>query len=177
MAMTAKEKAKLKRKRYQEKAEQFEVRQSKSILDGRDEDIREALLKRFGVIAVAARDLGVGRETLRHYIDARGHLKAVEEQAREGLLDVAESKMINAIAKGDGNMVRFYLERHGAHRGYGKKTEHTGAGGGPIKHQVTAFDPSKLSIEDLRALKALKAKAGVEIDGEAVEIPQGGDIE
>lgn len=42
------------------------------------------------------------------------------------------------------------------------RQEHTGLGGGPIKHENVGTDLAKLSVEELRQLRALKEKASVE---------------
>ena len=49
----------------------------------------------------------------------------------EGVADLAETKLIEAIKQGDGQMIRYYLSTKARHRGYGEQIDLT-SGGKPI---------------------------------------------
>ena len=91
--------------------------------------------------------------TVKNYIRRHASLQAVEEEIAQQTLDLAETKLVQAI--GDGNMtaVIFYLKTKGRQRGYIERREIEGVEDGkPIPIRP---DLSGLSDGDLRKLRAL----------------------
>jgi len=87
-----------------------------------------------GIISVIARKIGCDWRTAHRYCTEYSTVRLVYEAEREGVLDLAETKLIEAIRDGDMAAIKFYLTTIGKRRGYTERQEieHTGAGGGPI---------------------------------------------
>lgn len=95
----------------------------------------QALQKMQGNVSAAARALGVSRNALATYIGKSTHLQAVLEDARQSMVDNAESALNRAVINGEAWAVCFTLKTQGRKRGYVERQEleHTGAGGGAIE--------------------------------------------
>lgn len=76
-----------------------------------------------GVITAIARKVGCDWHTAKKYIDEFATVKRAYDDESEGILDLAEAKLIEAIHSGDTGMIRFYLTTKGKHRGYTEKHE------------------------------------------------------
>lgn len=92
-----------------------------------------------GLIAVAARKLGVERKTLYNRAQKSEAIREAIEDAREFTTDTAEAALFKAISDGEAWAVCFYLKTQGKGRGYIEKQqfEHAGPGGGPLDVTVT----------------------------------------
>lgn len=55
-------------------------------------------------------------------------LRAICEEAREELLDIAEGELRKGVQNGSENLIKFTLETLGKERGYTRKIEHGGSG-------------------------------------------------
>ncbi len=97
--------------------------------------IVEALQKMQGNVSAAARQLGVSREYLSRTIAKNEALKEIVEDARQSMVDNAESALNRAVINGEAWAVCFTLKTQGRKRGYVERQEleHTGAGGGAIE--------------------------------------------
>ncbi len=73
--------------------------------------IAAALYKGFGIVAVAARELGVSRSRLSNRIHADPALLAELEGAREDLCDRLRWAIIRGALKGDTRLLMFAAER------------------------------------------------------------------
>lgn len=95
----------------------------------------DALQRMQGNVSAAARALGVARITLHRRINADPDLQAVVEDARQSMVDNAESALNRAVINGEAWAVCFTLKTQGRKRGYVERQEleHTGAGGGGIE--------------------------------------------
>ena len=121
-------------------------------------DIEAALRATAGIYSAAAAILAqkygtCSPNTVKNYISRHARLKEVEDDIAQQTLDLAETKLVQAI--GDGNMtaVIFYLKTKGRQRGYIERREIEGAEDGkPIRVKP---DLSGLSDGDLRKLRAL----------------------
>jgi len=82
-----------------------------------------------GIVTLIAKRLGCSWHTARNYIDKYPTARRAYEDEDEKTLDLAESKVIEAINAGDGQMVRYYLSTRGRKRGYVERQEVTGAEG------------------------------------------------
>ena len=85
--------------------------------------VAAALLEAHGVVAHAARLLGVTREHLTAYIAKNPDLQRVRDEARERLLDVAEEGLFEAVKRRRPWALQYVLSRLGKHRGYTERTE------------------------------------------------------
>lgn len=83
-----------------------------------DEMVVQAIKDTFGVVTAAAERLGMARDTLHGWIREEPKYQAALAEAREITLDVAESKLFQAIAAGDMKAITFYLRCFGKRRGY-----------------------------------------------------------
>ena len=116
-------------------------------------DVTAAILATRGNFTEMALLLGRRRNAVRDYVYANLEVKDVLDEIREIWLDEAESKH-NSLAKAeDGPALRFILGTLGKDRGYSSRIEQTGRDGAPIQLQTITLDVSKLSIEQLRAIK------------------------
>ena len=96
------------------------------------DQIRHALEQASGNVAYAARSLQVSRSTLYRRINESAQLRAVLQDAREELVDIAESALKRAVLNGEGWAVCFALKTLGKSRGYVERQELTGPQGGAI---------------------------------------------
>ena len=101
------------------------------------EQVAEALRKSAGIQAGAARILGCTRQAVSLYVARYPQLARVVDDAVEFNLDLAETKLIDAVNQGEMTAIKFYLECKGKTRGYTRRTEITGAAGAPISFEVT----------------------------------------
>jgi hypothetical protein len=88
-----------------------------------DRAIELALRKTMGNVSSAAKVLGVTRAGVYERITANPKLKAVVDEARETLLDFAESSLYKAIRKREAWAVCFALKTVGRVRGYSERFE------------------------------------------------------
>ena len=86
-------------------------------------DIVEALKKYNGVLTPSAQALGISYDTLYKRVQRSKKLQEVIEMATEGMIDVAENKLMTKIQSGDNTMIIFYLKCKGKKRGYIEKQE------------------------------------------------------
>ena len=102
----------------------------------------KALEKSGGLVAPAARRLGVTRAAV--YAMARSHptVKAAMDDARADILDLCESNIFQAVTKGNLNMSTYLLDRLGKDRGYVTRQEVEQPG-------FTAQEISAMSDEEL----------------------------
>jgi hypothetical protein len=126
----------------------------------------EALRASANIISVAAQKLGVNRSTLYDWINDDPELQEARRQVKEEILDLAESKALEAIRAGSERVVTWFLEMQGKERGYVRRQEASGPGGGPIPVK-TESEYKGQPKADLKAqaevlLKAAEAIAAAE---------------
>ena len=85
--------------------------------------IIEVLEKTGGLIKPAAKNMRISRQCLYDWIKASTELQAAVNDCRESSIDLAESKLIKKIEKGDVISIIFFLKTQGKSRGYVEKTE------------------------------------------------------
>lgn len=85
--------------------------------------IAEALVSTRGMLALAAKTLGISRTTLWSRLKTTPSLRAVAEEQADVILDIAEGHLVSAVVSGDMDQVRFYLRTKGRARGYGDRLE------------------------------------------------------
>jgi len=88
-----------------------------------NETVIKALDKHYGVLMHAAKELGVHRETLSTWCNEDPELGDALEKARERMIDVAESSLIQNVKKGKEVSTLFLLKTRGRQRGYIEKTD------------------------------------------------------
>lgn len=81
-------------------------------------------------ISATCASLGITRQTFYNWLERFPEIAQKVEDAREGLVDFAETQLISKINDGDLNAITFFLRAKGKERGYGdsKKIEFDGAG-------------------------------------------------
>lgn len=79
-----------------------------------------------GLILPLAQAYGVTRKTIYDWINKNPEYKRAMEEARENLLDIAESKLLNKVTAGDQRACEFVLRTLGKDRGYVEKVEAAG---------------------------------------------------
>jgi hypothetical protein len=96
-----------------------------------------------GNVAAIARRFGCARSTIQSRIDKSPGLKALLEDARQGMVDIAESALYKRIYEGDITAIIFFLKTRGKDRGYVERQEFTGKDGGDFGLAV-----KRLSVAD-----------------------------
>jgi len=96
--------------------------------------VEEQLRNMSGNAAAVARAFGVSRQAVAKFIKSHPSLQTVAEDARETMLDGAESSLYRAVLNGEAWAVCFILKTIGKQRGY-------------VEHEK----PRPKSIDDLQA--------------------------
>lgn len=96
----------------------------------------DALIAARGIVADAARALGVDRSSVHRAINRYQTVADARDDAREAQIDRVESKLLNEIDNGNITAIIFYLKTQAKHRGYSERQEITGANGGPVQIQT-----------------------------------------
>lgn len=130
------------------------------------EQVVRALRASAGVRSLAAQALGVDRSTITHFAKRHPEIEAIEEDIRETYLDIAEAKLVQAINAGEMQAVRYFLDQHGAARGYGRKTTLRTDPNEPLLTKdvgaasdvAAAVKSGKITVADLKQLRAIAAK-------------------
>ena len=84
-----------------------------------------------GLLTVVAKRTGLHYCTVMEYAKYPDVRQAITE-AKERMLDFAESKLWEKIRDGDNTMIIFFLKTQGKARGYIERAEFTGANGTPL---------------------------------------------
>jgi len=90
--------------------------------------IKTALAETGGVMATAARRLGVSRDTLYRRVNATPELAEARALARDLFLDEAETALLDLVRAGNLPAVLFVLRVLGRHRGWTEQPESEGRG-------------------------------------------------
>ena len=100
-------------------------------------DVEPHIVPLNGNIAAIARKLGVSRNTVYARIRESVTLQQMLEDARETMLDNAESMLYRKVLDGDNTALIFFLKTQGKSRGYTERQELTGADGDTIKVRLS----------------------------------------
>lgn len=76
-----------------------------------------------GIITIIAKNVGCDWHTAKKYIMAHPNVKRAYDAECEGILDLAESKLINLMQNSDFPAIKFYLMTKGKNRGYVERQE------------------------------------------------------
>jgi predicted signal transduction protein with EAL and GGDEF domain len=105
-----------------------------------DEIYIQAIQNHNGNVTRAANELGITRQAVYDRARQSARVQIALDDARENMLDEAESALLKAVKSGEGWAVCFALKTVGKSRGYVERTEHK------------IMDVSKLSDDELRAI-------------------------
>ena len=97
-----------------------------------------------GIVSTIATRCGCDWHTAKKWIEGHPTIKAIYDDEREGILDLAEAKLIQAIKDGDLGAIKYYLGTQGKGRGYVERHEMTGADGKEVAIRVIGG----VSLED-----------------------------
>lgn len=95
----------------------------------------EALEKSLGIVTVAAKQVGISRQTHYNWMADDPEYKTSVDGIADIALDFAESQLHKQIQDGEVSSTIFYLKTKGKKRGYIERTELSGPDGSPIQHQ------------------------------------------
>ena len=98
-----------------------------------DAQIVKAVRRAAGMVSVAARALGCDTQTIYNRMKTVPEVKQAVTDARDELLDRAESKLLEEINNNNITAIIFALKTVGKSRGYVERQEITGADGGVIR--------------------------------------------
>ncbi len=105
----------------------------------------KAIYEAKGLLTIAAAKSGIGYRTICRYVADYPSVKEAAHEAKEGLLDRAESKLYDAIDKGEAWAIAFFLKTQGKQRGYIERQEISGQDGKPFEI-VVKWDGNKNAI-------------------------------
>ena len=103
----------------------------------RKQAMLEALTLSFGVVAHAAKQVGINRTTHYLWMEEDAEYKAAVADLKEYKKDFIESKLIKLINEGDTAATIFAAKTQLKDRGYIERTELTGADGKDLNYTVT----------------------------------------
>jgi len=115
------------------------------------EQVAEALLATSGLVSFAAKRLRTSRPTIERYVREYPICAQAKIDARENLGDLAESKLEQAIKKGQPWALNMYLKTIHKGRGYVERSEVTDPNAKPVEVRVTRVssrDPNSSGNQD-----------------------------
>ena len=138
--------------------------------------IENAIYEKRGNLAAVARSFGLTRNAIAARVSKSAKLQKARDEARETMLDNAETTLYDEALNGNTAALIFFLKTQGKSRGYIERTELTGADAGPVQ-VAHSLDLSEMSDDALRdSLAALsRVAAQLAADGrDADERDNGG---
>jgi predicted RNA binding protein with dsRBD fold (UPF0201 family) len=102
------------------------------------EEYAEALREAKGLVTHAAARLGVTREAVRLRLAKHPTLQQARDDAREALIDTAESSLFKQIERGEAWAVCFFLKTQAKDRGYVERVEEKRELTGDIRIRIEA---------------------------------------
>lgn len=115
------------------------------------EECKKALTDSHGLVAIAARRLGITSTALHKRIHDYHELQETLKEAREMFVDTCEASLHRAVVNGEGWAVCFGLKCLGKQRGYVERHEITGSDGTPITVTVQWGDKPDAEDQDQAA--------------------------
>lgn len=115
------------------------------------EQIENALRAKAGNISEAARSLGVSRTTFYRRIEESPRLQEYLEDAREALVDIAESALRAEVLDRNITAIIFALKTQGKKRGYVERTEQVNfnVDNALIQRAIEAIEQQGLDASDV----------------------------
>ncbi len=112
--------------------------------------IIDAIHESNGLLTLAAKRVGLSRKTVWEYSKQYPEVQEAVFDAKERMLDFAESKLWQKIQEGDNTILIFFLKTQGKARGYVERSEITGREGEALIPQVIVqSDKGKKLTEDV----------------------------
>lgn len=99
----------------------------------KQDDLRERIEQYKGNVSAIARHYGVVRSTVHRWINGTATARQSLEDARETMLDEAESVLYRKVLEGSTPELIFFLKTQGKARGYIERNEHTGPDGEALR--------------------------------------------
>jgi hypothetical protein len=133
------------------------------------DEIADAIRSEHGMITRAAAKLNVSRISINKRVKRSQELQAVLQDAREGVLDDAETGLWIAIQNHEAWAIAFTLRTIGRHRGYVERQEIAGADGNELRVQIEY-------VNDWRSHSVALSPPGAddsEADGQAFQLAGG----
>jgi|TARA_R110000744_G_scaffold22853_1_gene58242 hypothetical protein len=114
------------------------------------EQILVAIRKGKGIVTSVCQQLGISRQAF--YLRANKDEEIFEalQEAREEIIDFAETKLIQLIGDGNANAIFFYLKTVGKGRGYIEKQEIEQTSKTINIIEVPQIDASEPTIDEIR---------------------------
>lgn len=100
------------------------------------DELKKRIEETKGNVAAVARSLGVSRTAVYNWVDASAGCRQALYEARETMLDNAESVLYKKVLEGSTPELLFFLKTQGKSRGYVERQEHTGADGADVRIKV-----------------------------------------
>ena len=99
------------------------------------QEVVDALIATAGIKTAAARHLGCHHDTITNYINRYPTVAAAYQQARDSIIDKAESVLVQRLNAREWDAAKFVLTTLGRDRGWGQQVgvSHSGPDGGPVK--------------------------------------------
>lgn len=116
------------------------------------EQVIAALIKT-GTILGASKLLGADRGTIKRYIDADPEIEAAVFEAKEILIDLAETGLMANVKKQNQSAINYVLSTLGKERGYVTRVENTGKGGGPMESEIRVKSNNQSVMSRIDKLK------------------------
>ena len=113
-----------------------------------EDEIIHAIMKTRGNISLAADAIGVTRWAIYKRMKDSEAIKTAVKQAREEIIDLAESKLRIAVMNGEPWAISLTLKTIGKDRGYVDRKEYTGQDGEAISHKVILTLPHNYRDEN-----------------------------
>ena len=134
----------------------------------------DALHSSAGLMAPAAKRLGCTRQTINNYARIYPTVKLAIANAREDILDLAESKLFTAINSGEAWAICFFLKTKGKVRGYVERTESDITTNGEAIKSSPIFQVVNIETQDLmtRLNNGERAETNNDIPAERKSISQ-----
>jgi hypothetical protein len=87
------------------------------------DQVVEALRTSRGLVSMAAQKLRCDVDTVQRYCRRYPEVEAAKRESRVSMLDLAESRLWDAIDRGEGWAIAFCLKTIGRSRGYGERLD------------------------------------------------------
>lgn len=114
--------------------------------------VAAALVELRGNVAAVARKFGVHRSSVQVLIGKSEPLQMIQKDAREGMLDDAESALYRAVVQGEAWAVCFLLKTQGKDRGYIERQEHDHKHSGEVKTVTEVIVRNRAEADAILAL-------------------------
>jgi len=121
------------------------------------------LEQQMGNITNTCAGVNIGRQTYYDWVKDDPNFALAVKFLREGLIDLAESRLLENVHKSDQRAIEFFLERQAKHRGYVKRTEHSGPDGDaiPLDHRLQGGVPFPPKPQTMTEWADMAREAGV----------------